>query len=95
MNRPKNWEDLPYKIKEWFLEHHVSLDYDSYEGSREEVLYAALNHGCDFEYPGSTNRKRIENAYENLSDSDLIIITKDFLNGLKDEANSYKELLGE
>ncbi len=92
MNKPKTWQKLPYRIKQWFIS-QIDFDYDIYESSLSEQIDSVLNQGCD--YTSKKNLERIENAYNDLSAEELEKHIKYLLNELKNERKTYLNLLGE
>lgn len=89
MNKPKNWWELPYRIKRWFLE---SLEYDFWyniNSSTQEEILEALCLNNKYLYSN-----RVQEKYEDLDTETLYKIVSHFLNGLIVEEKEYKILLG-
>lgn len=61
--KPTEWKDCPASVLETFL-WDLELDYDPYEGSKEEVIHCAT---CGASI-SSTNEKIIGSCWKNLGE---------------------------
>lgn len=88
MNRPKNWYELPYAIRENIAE-CCELDYCRYESSLVEAVDNLLNDPSY--YP--ENNKTVQQRYESMTDADLMEIAKCHIRSLEYQIETIKTML--
>jgi hypothetical protein len=88
MIRPKNWDALPYAIREHIVD-TCDLDYCRYESSFAEAVHNLLND--PFYYPA--NNMMAQQRYESMSDADLMDIAKCHIRSLEYQIETIKTML--
>jgi hypothetical protein len=88
MNRPKEWYELPYPIRE-SLADNCQLKYDPYESSHAESLHELL---CYPTYQDDNN-KIVQRRYEGLSDAELEKMSKNYIEYLKSQIEEIETML--
>ena len=88
MNRPKNWYELPYSLMETIAD-NCDLEYDPYESSHADALHGVL---CDPTY-NTKNNDIIQHRYENMSNTEVMMMVEGHIKGLKSQINKMEKLI--
>lgn len=90
MNRPKNWYELPWAIRE-DLVNRCELEYDEYESSFVEAVDNLLNEPTYHYY--ANNNKVVQYRYENMTDVELVEMAKGHIGYLKVQIEDIETML--
>lgn len=87
--KPKYWVQCPLSVLEDFL-WDCDLDYDSYEGSKEEVIHGVL---CDHNGLNDSNIRIVNTAWDLMTEENFQLRCKNRLEKLKAEIKYIKSVI--
>ena len=85
--KPKTWQECPHTVLESIL-WECDLDYDSYEGSKEETIHSIHNGSID-----DTNKRIVDTAWSFISENDFRLCCQVAIQFLQRELEETKKLV--
>lgn len=85
--KPKTWQELPYTVLESIL-WECDLEYDSYEGSKEETIHAIHNGSIN-----DTNKRIVDTAWTFITEDNFRLRCQVAISLLERELADTKKLI--
>ena len=85
--KPKTWQECPYTVLESIL-WECDLEYDPYEGSKEETIHAIRNG-----HVNDTNKRIMDTVWSFIDDNDFYFRCQVAIQSLQTELEKIKKLV--